>query len=1266
MTTEIPVNVLGDLARSSRLRMPQTCWFSDFTRGAGLEGETEEDHEFYPENSDTPAENSQSTPFLRLDIFEEILSGKLFPPAKWILPLFALRFDLLPAEFRALNNIQAAPPSRTSSQMLAVAYLGQLSKASSKEFLETLHLDLFVGTPFSEQSRFSPITGADLALHLMRHTDPQVRGNACILAANLLLAAALQPLAYEDTTEEANLAEKEIDQLDALLGCITDLLEKEKSGITYRMGLTALRICANPLLCSPAMIRLTTRLLTALPGLLVTSARHSYRLVRREILLFIESLDWVQLEFLEQSRPKSSRLVLTSSVAGQAWCETVRLLSDPDSSIGRDAFFALLHLATTLPTAFQPHDRDPHTRLLLTRAAAWISCSSAIYGLDKKSCLLGGTGYGNLLRVARGIPACLDVSSFALKSLPDEAPRAAFFSSFARLSRCLCLAQTSKTGDRSMVAFYRRGLFHLFQELADSLLELPLALASPEDVSMLKSIVFGFNELLGRTPILAYHFLWFSPSSSSSATTSPFRSSGEGGPSCLERQRRPKMALLCWHCLSLFTSSPLLTSDLQLHAELLLMVSGCIQRWGLSGLLEGSIPAGGRMELHPDHAFTRVSLVLLRHLGRLLSIFWHVFRGEKPTSPNFLTEMVQGSFLGTATTPVASAPIGQPKVTQGARSAANRSTEVPKFGFHFVQPTFGEDTEEVIIPGSKNSYGYFAHLPHFLDLYETVKASYQSYTNSSELSSASDRTFKLLSATLTALSRVLEGLRFAEIVNLVDELLYYLECCYEWDPLNTLEAAMKLLRALFGTNLSSIWDEDLAKRYTSALEICSPAKGDRTALTELTSLDLFEKLAAQHTEVMAGTRLSPSRHNSPASSTRGGGDMELALTHQPLIRCLLGCRRVYSPAMLKPSSLPTNSPSVNLSFFIRLFEPLVLRALHQYPVITCSELQSKILEFVTVLIELGVNYSQLDEQSAFLKSVLEQCESLQHSNANLSHNDRTHSSGLGHLVSCMFQFFLVLTYERKPAGGNSEAESVEVVGDSATSAAVQETILTLAEVFHLAESLAAAGVDAETAFFPALAPIIIDVYVQRATTFRACLQNPSPATMSKAEEWMAHRESILNFMLPKFIGLPSTYDFLSVILEEAALSDRTAKSSPRQALHWCTVASKIAGHLLPALAENRVALDTEEAADGLLRLTARLLGPWPEKELENGSVSGILTYQDFCALLIGALAAEPSQQHTCQTLASAGRLKSLMKLLCGAANEDVGSGPPDSTFGFQK
>ncbi|VDL95743.1 unnamed protein product [Schistocephalus solidus] len=221
-------SVQDDLREFNHQPTPASVHSARTLSGVCLEGETEVDHEFCSGNSDAPTEDSsQSTQFLRLDIFDEVLSGKLFPPAKWILPLFALRFDLLPTEFRTLNKIHAAPPSRTSSQILAVSCLGQLAKTSSREFLDALHLDLFFGKSFPEPSRPSPITGADLALHLMRHTDPQIRGNACILAGNLLLAAALQCLAYEGIDEEVTIGEKEIDQLDALLGCLMDLLERE-------------------------------------------------------------------------------------------------------------------------------------------------------------------------------------------------------------------------------------------------------------------------------------------------------------------------------------------------------------------------------------------------------------------------------------------------------------------------------------------------------------------------------------------------------------------------------------------------------------------------------------------------------------------------------------------------------------------------------------------------------------------------------------------------------------------------------------------------------------------------------------------------------------------------------------------------------------------------------------------------------------------------------------------------------------------------------
>ncbi len=48
----------------------------------------------------------------------------------------------------------------------------------------------------------------------------------------------------------------------------------------------------------------------------------------------------------------------------------------------------------------------------------------------------------------------------------------------------------------------------------------------------------------------------------------------------------------------------------------------------------------------------------------------------------------------------------------------------------------------------------------------------------------------------------------------------------------------------------------------------------------------------------------------------------------------------------------------------------MLQCLHQYSLMTDVSVQSKILETLTVLIELGVNYSQLDEESVGLRVVL--------------------------------------------------------------------------------------------------------------------------------------------------------------------------------------------------------------------------------------------------------------------------------------------------------
>lgn len=64
------------------------------------------------------------------------------------------------------------------------------------------------------------------------------------------------------------------------------------------MAMKALRLSANPLLHLPAT-DLSTALIGCLSRHLVPSARHPYRLVRRETLLLVNSLDWAHLGHVE-------------------------------------------------------------------------------------------------------------------------------------------------------------------------------------------------------------------------------------------------------------------------------------------------------------------------------------------------------------------------------------------------------------------------------------------------------------------------------------------------------------------------------------------------------------------------------------------------------------------------------------------------------------------------------------------------------------------------------------------------------------------------------------------------------------------------------------------------------------------------------------------------------------------------------------------------------------------------------------------------------
>ena len=72
-------------------------------------------------------------------------------------------------------------------------------------------------------------------------------------------------------------------------------------------------------------------------------------------------------------------------------------------------------------------------------------------------------------------------------------------------------------------------------------------------------------------------------------------------------------------------------------------------------------------------------------------------------------------------------------------------------------------------------------------------------------------------------------------------------------------------------------------------------------------------------------------------------------------RCWLNC---WLNCWLKTGWLDCFQTSV--ASYIRLFEPLVIRALKQYTVSSCLQLQTHVLQLLAQLVQLRVNYCLLD------------------------------------------------------------------------------------------------------------------------------------------------------------------------------------------------------------------------------------------------------------------------------------------------------------------
>ncbi|TPP61144.1 hypothetical protein FGIG_05529 [Fasciola gigantica] len=1070
----------------------------------------------------------------------------------WLLDYLVLHFCLVP-------NVSNIPRPdvlpRTSSQLLVVTCLTQLCRFYPHLFLVPLQLDRCCSQS-SETVDFP--TAVDLILDLMEfHSDPQLRGQLCVLSGRLIAAflttenLVVSKIVGADLTPNWPDWSKAQSQLERLLTGLNTVLATETVGNIVRLAVIGLAHSANAILqfggrahhshseqqqqqqlfCSPS---LGARLLRCLATYLVKLARHSYRLVRRECMVMIGKLDWHQILYLEcQPDTKSPCHNLTRPVRliDLAWIECWRLLFDPDGDLRAFAADTLLTLSTVLTASGTDTIPAPrHTRLLHhyleRRLHYWFSNS---YSLTRAPAVSHGLtecwssqSYPPCLS---DIPIELDVGPATIRHhLPD---------SVGTNLPYLELINAEDLKHRASLS----GPMKLFRQCVSALLELPCASLLTDDRHMLHGVIHCLNRMLGQTHILAHSRIWYdecsispdpsrvikSSSAAEATTTTTTNSAGSTdntpSQSLLDRQRRPRIALLSWHCLTLLSATNVIAVDLELHAEVVSLTTGCLT---LDEINPGPAPAGLIADpFHPDAP-----------IGILNSI----------------------SIL---------AQTGANAVAQATQAAANKAV-------HSAAAT----------------------------------ATANLATISGDLTGDNDRFMGILRVYLFALSRLMTNIRLAEIAPYSEELLAYVSKLYHWQPAFCLDAASQILRAFVGTNLISHWDEHLARLYNISLNgsyasdqgHCETAdRGQTSVKSTLESgmervgvLNIMNQLFKRHRNRVG---LLSAESSIPISSIAKWTETTAHLSRTPITAWIRFARQWRVPLPLTSRASVIKS---ELAQFFKVFEHIVLQSMEMYRWTTCSDLQTSILNLLTHLICLRLNYEQLDTGQNLSLEVQRQTplSTAKHGFRGCSSNDTFNGSANSRspavtitcpqatrqrLVHAMFRFLVSLAYypqKSKPVEATSATGISSEEGSNVANAA------------------------------PSSAKLV--EFGQVARKYQLANEDRMPR---QAE---VQREAVLGFMLRRLAHLPASYDQLCLILEEASLNPNVTDGSQPAVIGGdrpSKVVEAIFSAILAHLNSGTAVLNTRDDFSALLRLFDHVLLALTSQPIVNAELCSKMLQQ---------------------------------------------------------
>ncbi|XP_066488921.1 huntingtin [Tiliqua scincoides] len=424
-------------------------------------------------------------------------------------------------------------------------------------------------------------------------------------------------------------------------------------------------------------------------------------------------------------------------------------------------------------------------------------------------------------------------------------------------------------------------------------------------------------------------------------------------------------------------------------------------------------------------------------------------------------------------------------------------------------------------PTSKSSsLGNFCHLPSYLKLYDVLKATHANYKVTLDLQNSNEKFGGFLRSALDVLSQILELATLQDIGKYVEEILGYLKSCFNREPMMATVCVQQLLKTLFGTNLASQYE----------CLFSNPSRSQGRA-QRLGSSNVRRGL--YHYCFMA-----PYTHFTQALADASLRNMVQAEHEHDTSGWFDVLQKVSTQMKTGVTSAAKHRADKNIIHnHIRLFEPLVIKALKQYTTTTSVQMQRQVLDLLAQLVQLRVNYCLLDSDQVFIGFVLKQFEFIEVGQFRESEA----------IIPSIFFFLVLLSYERY--------HSKQIIG--------------IPKIIRLCDGIMASGRKAVTHAIPALQPIVHDLFILRG------------ANKADAGKELETQKEVVVSMLLRLIQYHQVLEMFIIVLQQCHRENEDK---------WKRMSRQIADIILPMLAKQQMHIDSHEAL-GVLNTLFEILAP---------------------------------------------------------------------------